>query len=484
VRHSRVTPQAPGADPADFLRHVLGDWHEDDLVAVAEAKRVWEMLLADAGLRAEPPATRQHAAGFAPFYNVLVDGAAWSDIDLARWPEVELFLAWREQLQQHRGLLRRYPDAVCTNPRFAAWRAREMARAASELGGRDAALAHPVVAYELSSGCTLGCWFCGIGAETFRGHAAYASHGPLWRETVAAVADALGPAARTGVCFGATDPFDNPDYDRFIRDHHEITGALPSTTTAAPLRDLAMTRALLDRSLRDGPVLNRFSILTARVMAGVLAAFTPRELLLVDLIPQMPGSLLPKADAGRARTGSGGRRPASAMVDSGAATIACVSGFLINLPERRIRLVSPCRASDTWPLGYRVYADSAFTDGADLTEVIASMIERFMPVEVPLNERMRLRSDLQLVKRGAAIRLHNAVTAHDVSGHDFIPALTGMLVAGDRSLGEVAGHMAAGGAPYFDVLRLLQRLYDAALLDPVSLPGADHNHAERSTRWN
>ena len=44
-------------------------------------------------------------------------------------------------------------------------------------------------------------------------------------------------------------------------------------------------------------------------------------------------------------------------------TIACVSGFLFNMVERNVRLISPCNASERWPLGYRIYDEGTFTDG-------------------------------------------------------------------------------------------------------------------------
>ncbi len=60
------------------------------------------------------------------------------------------------------------------------------------------------------------------------------------------------------------------------------------------------------------------------------------------------------------------------------ATIACVAGFLINLPERQLRLVSPCAPSDAWPDGYRTL-EAARVDGASgLDDLMGRMIERHM----------------------------------------------------------------------------------------------------------
>ena len=41
-------------------------------------------------------------------------------------------------------------------------------------------------------------------------------------------------------------------------------------------------------------------------------------------------------------------------------SIACVSGFLINLVERTLKLISPCYTTREYPYGYRVFAEASF----------------------------------------------------------------------------------------------------------------------------
>ena len=36
-------------------------------------------------------------------------------------------------------------------------------------------------------------------------------------------------------------------------------------------------------------------------------------------------------------------------------TIGCVTGFLFNMVDRTVQLISPCTATDEWPLGFYVY---------------------------------------------------------------------------------------------------------------------------------
>jgi len=166
----------------------------------------------------------------------------------------------------------------------------------------------------------------------------------------------ISTAARSGFCYWASDPADNPDYPRFIEDYALITGALPQTTTAAPLRDLGFTREVLALQSRYPGVGSRFSILSLKMLDDVHAAFSALELIQVGLVLQNRGALVGRAAAGRAlarreRLSAAGRRDDISPVDSDQATIACVSGFLVGMVARTVKLVSPTRACERWPLG-------------------------------------------------------------------------------------------------------------------------------------
>ncbi len=84
----------------------------------------------------------------------------------------------------------------------------------------------------------------------------------------------------------ATDPLDNPDYERFLADFHDVLGRCPQTTTAQPHKDTERTRELLRLSHSLGSPVDRFSIISLNVLNRVHVAFSPGELLRVDCIPQ------------------------------------------------------------------------------------------------------------------------------------------------------------------------------------------------------
>ncbi|MCP4833713.1 MAG: hypothetical protein GY895_03020 [Phycisphaera sp.] len=112
--------------------------------------------------------------------------------------------------------------------------------------------------------------------------------------------------------------------------------------------------------------------------------FDPEELLLVELIPQFENRASAKATAGRTRKlvmdriDAGKKVPFEYDLES-TGSIACVSGFLVNVPERYIRLITPCRATDQWPLGYRIIAETTFESAEDIDAFVADCIENRMP---------------------------------------------------------------------------------------------------------
>ena len=109
--------------------------------------------------------------------------------------------------------------------------------------------------------------------------------------------------------------------------------ALPQTTTAAPLKDQALTRRVLELFKRYGGVTNRFSVLSTNHLNQIHAAFSPEDLMGVELILQGKEAPTAKAFTGRARARkeklkAANKDDAIALPEGYPTTIACVSGFL------------------------------------------------------------------------------------------------------------------------------------------------------------
>ena len=313
-----------------------------------------------------------------------------------RYPiSVLRYRAFYREKRLHRRSIRK--DCESTNPRIAAWRARQINRCIGELGVQKAdALVHAPLSIEIAKGCSVGCWFCGVAAPKLDHTWAYnEKNSELWRSTLKVLLEVMGPCAKQGFLYWATDPLDNPDYEKFLVDFHEILGRCPQTTTAMGSKDIERTRKLLRLSHSMNSTIDRFSIITLRMLQQIHEGFKPEELIRVECIPQNreAADKYRKANAGRARTFQD-RRGKEMMPEEASSTIACVSGFLFNMMEQSVRLITPCNASARWPLGYWVVDEGHFDSAEELRTVLEGIIERNMSPNLQPAQPVRLRPDL------------------------------------------------------------------------------------------
>ncbi|HVT52817.1 MAG TPA: radical SAM family RiPP maturation amino acid epimerase, partial [Dongiaceae bacterium] len=409
--------------------HWLDRQSDEQHRTLSEIKRLLERYRADERFRT---AFRQPGAdlvGLAARYGIRVDPRdVWPvllriDPDLpadggpTRTALADLWEAYRAEMLQCLEDFLGTGDRPDANPSFAAWRRRQISRVKSELGEMAQPIKHPVIAFELSAGCSVGCWFCGVGAGKFQENYPYTPETRrLWRDLLTHCTEFLGDSAQTGFCYWATEPTDNPNYVRFIEDFHDITGVIPSTTTAMPLRDPALTRQILDLQERYGGLPNRFSILTLRTFERVHATFSALELLGVELVLQNPEAIQEKAFAGRARDKAAlvekhNRKPAS---DN--ATIACVSGFLVNMVSGAIRLVSPVAPSERWPLGYRVYGERRFKSAPEFRRAMEELVAEHMPMTISASSRLAFRGDLAFERQADRFTLGSRGARYALGG--------------------------------------------------------------------
>jgi radical SAM family RiPP maturation amino acid epimerase len=323
-------------------------------------------------------------------------------------------------------------DCSPINPFFRTWRDRQVERGRSEFTPRlFSAIQHPPFAIELGVGCSVGCWFCGVSAERLSSQLTYtAETARVWSETLEVVRSFAGKRAGSR-CFlyWATDPLDNPDYELFGKDFKNVFGTFPHTTTAQVHKHLDRTRQLLNVTGPKDPFLLRFSVLSTSLLDRIHAYFSAEELEFVEIIPQTSGSIIEKVRVGRARTLQILNSPKMSQLaseDSGR-TIACVSGFLLNMVSKEIKLVSPCTASDRWPNGYHVYGVSHFENPIHLESIINDMIARHMPA-TPFSDRaLKFRDDLAFEETLSGFRLRNSHGEQMFDGNLFIRQL-GQLI--------------------------------------------------------
>ena len=373
-------------------------------------------------------------------------------------------LRWR---RNHRNQNR--PD----HPQMAAWWDRQVARLASQLGSAKAdAIVHTPVAFELSKGCSVGCWFCALDSEPLdaRIWPGTDDNRRFWRSVLGTTRDVIGEAASNAFCYWATEPLDNPDYELFLRDFHEVLGRYPQTTTALPVKDIERTRRLIRASELHGAPINRFSILSRGVARRVHRAFEPRELIRTELLPQNPGSnpRFRRAKAGRAFSSPQPPRRSSTMT-ANPTTIACVSGFLINLWERSVQLITPCPVSTAWPKGYEVLATESFDSVAELGTSLEWLIAETMPRFPALHAPVRLRTDMQVASTaGDQLLFSSRHQRFGAQGQPRAEQLAGLLKEGTHSSAAIAEtREQTAGVSCEQTLSLIHTLFERGALEEV-----------------
>ncbi len=452
---------------------------EDRLRMVAHLKRFLERYCADSDFRQRLDVDIQSTLDS---LGLLVDAAdARAVIEINQGRPVE----WTRNLHRFRdfmlecqgGLEYGELAASSTNAQFRAWRQRQIARLRFDFSRYGDGIVRPAAALELSKGCTVGCWFCAISAERFGGNIEYESGRELWRDTLQQLSAVLGPAVASSVCYWATDPFDNPNYERFALDLHEISGEFPATTTALPLASPQRTRALLELSQAHGCRLNRFSVLTRGMLNRLHREFTAEELVLVELVLQQPDALVftsfpstaraAKVRAGRVLEQAKPEKLGAQQVVSG--TIACIVGFLINMVEHTVQLVSPCTANKEWPLGYRIHASDTFMDGWDLRKRLEQMIGEHAPERIPPQRRVGLNRGITYSPLHDGFRLSTPLHAVEFRGGSTDRVLGDLIHSGGRSAVEITAELEANGSSAQQAVEALNAVFSSgAISDGVT----------------
>ena len=455
-------------------RDVLGNLSKDEIQTIANIKRLIERLYGDpdflSELRANPSSGRKLANKCGANIDPDDLSSVWDrpgelpiqTDELGDSPLAKLWCEWAAEIADANKLMRIHGETSKKNPQFHAWRLRQINRIVSQLGNHGKNFSHPVFAFELSLGCKVQCPFCAFNAEKFKeSFKRNDKNKRLWRDILRASFDIFGRAAQTSVCYWATEPFDNPDYIRFIRDFEEIIGELPQTTTAVPLRDVKVTRELLKLQNGFQSIQNRFSVLTTKVLRQIHDMFTPMELVNVKLLLFNRPNILKMARSGRILDS----RNESLQDDT---TIACTAGFIVNMVKRSVELISPCPASGKFPLGYRLHYRGTFRDTDEFQSCIKNAISDCMPEYIENESIAALRDDVKYEKSSKGICFISKFNKTNLGGKDFLGKMGDMISTGKYSAGRIIGSLVGNGADYFEVAGTLQAIFNKGLLDNSS----------------
>ena len=363
------------------------------------------------------------------------------------------------------------PDS--SNKKFAAWRQRRIAAVKSELGSCGYIISHPGLAFELSEGCSVGCWFCSFAADKLKGYLDYHTRRDYFRRIVWYCVDILGrEQVAMAVPYHSTEPYDNPSYIDFLKEYEEITGAVLFTSTARG-NNIAWVRQLLEYYRKGSYPRFRLSVLSLAMLNKIHANFSPMELRNVELFMQMKDHPREKVAGGRLLKEIDGLRGEQDLTSKQElkipqGSIACVSGFCINLVNKSVTLTSPCYTCRKWPYGFRVFDKATFNDENDFSQVIQAMIERNMPLSPPKDKPLRFRDDMvfRSTEDGFDLLTPNQIHHFKVKGK--CGPLGELIAAGDNTYAMVTEQLVKEhGINPLIIMKAVQKLFDRGFLDEL-----------------
>ena len=294
---------------------------------------------------------------------------------------------------EHYSNISRWLDTQFTRPRFASnqlYRYIGMTSNRCRMESRAVRLHENIryfpICFELSRGCRVQCDFCGLAAKKYEGCLAYTEENRrLWRNILRISRAVIGDIMDTAICYFATEPLDNPDYERFMLDVNELCGGFSQMTTAVPElypERIRRYMAILgeERLKNNAPI--RFSIRNIRQFQRIMQLYRPEELAWIELLPNNPESLFSYSDSGRAMEKKSEARKRSVY------SISCISGLRVNVPEMTVEFIEPELPDEEFPLGLCVRERRSFHDEESYRQAILELINKYalgdMPKDRPL----------------------------------------------------------------------------------------------------
>ena len=463
---------------SEFCPSFIQEITDDELSVIANAKRFMERYTADPVFRelvAEDSVAAVskyeiniNAEEIRPMWDQNISSVRLQE--LAGHPTMELCRKYNDAMVGW--MKRQRSDDSLSHPKYQAWWQRQVTRNNSEIGAAINSMdIHAPVCIELTAGCTVGCWFCAISAERYQGAFEYTPENKiLWNDVLEVIREVIGPAADVGFCYWATDPFDNPDYEKFIQDYHAVIGSMPATTTAQAHKDIPRTRQFLKLWEKHRFSYNQLSILTVKILDKVHQEFSAEELIWPRLCLLNQGSMVKKAHAGRAleklkKLAAHGEETKEILDELTQGTIACVSGFLINMVEKKVKLISPCKASEQWPDGYKIYDEAIFTSGSDFKHIVEKMIDDNMPMTMRSKDLVRFSRGLQYKPLVDGFELSTEFVTQKSQNYGYARQLGDLIDNGSHTVEEIVKQAVSLGAAEKEILSSIDVMFKNGMLD-------------------
>lgn len=375
-------------------------------------------------------------------------------------PQIKLWIKWANATKTFR---EEYIRSEFATPsiRYDKWRDRQIKRCSSQMPKMSSeALIHASVAIELSDGCSRQCSFCGLASDSLKGVFRYTEDNKrLWNDVLGVLMKRLGNSVGKGVCYWGTEPSDNPDYFKFLSDFGKVTGNYPQTTTAAPTLNLDWIKELLSFRYSHPTSADRFSILSLKEMREIHKIFTAEELSYVEFIMQYTDMKKNgMANAGRNRDCS---EKKEVIEDH---SIACISGYLVNMVNRTVKLITPCPPSDEYPYGYIVCDEDSFKTAKELDDFIVRTMELWMEPTIVSDKIIAFRKDLEYGDLSDGFSLKSKYKLYRFQGEAYLKELGKLISEGKLTANEVTTRLLANQTDVFRILFSTQKLYDEGII--------------------
>jgi radical SAM family RiPP maturation amino acid epimerase len=337
------------------------------------------------------------------------------------------------------------------------WRTIQKNRCKSEIGFQSEYMVHGLYMFELSEGCSRGCKFCGVDAQPFKQYFKYNEENKtLWRAILDYISTHFSKVSKTGACYWATEPSDNPDYFRFLSDFKHIIGIEPQTTTAITPQRFSFLDELI-RFHQMPKCISRVSVLSERVLHLLLERYSPTDFSNIQLLMYHTEK--------QKKTIAGRNLFADKNDSTVEGTIACISGFIINMCTQTIELISPCMASVQYPKGYRTHASYTF-DGIDsFKSAIEDCCRNKMSVSIRYHDRIKLRGDLKYELMIDGVKIYSPYMDYKFPLGNISPQTLQALETGEYSLERMTELLMDDGVNYFESINLLHSLFTSGIIE-------------------
>ncbi len=136
---------------------------------------------------------------------------------------------------------------------------------------------------------------------------------------------------------------------------------------------------------------------------------------------------------------------------------------------RTIKLVSPCQASEQWPMGFRIHDEGTFGDAEEFGAFITGSISHHMPVSLPIDKPVTFRKGLIYEHAENGFMLSSRNSATSFSGDKFVIQLGDMVEEGIHNPSQIVGSLVDSGGDIFGIRGTLSDLFDKGFLEDLEI---------------